>query len=199
MHLTIVCFAGWSFLFPGTCCCRSVLLDILLPACPPAPMVLLWWWMWDHSANMETSGGGWILRPQAEAHSSTSLLLNQTTYRRLCCEIDCVWLALLQCRPTVSVLTRYAQKASPLQSLYDRLPGIWRPCYFDTNLSFLLKKKSVLMFCKDNLLMHEYKSDTTLILYIIYVCNTWCPLNLLSCIPHCSIICPINFDINKDV
>lgn len=77
---------GCSVLF-GACSGRPILLDILLPARPPADMVLLWGWMWSSQGDMETSGDCWVLWAQTEAHRGTTQLHDQTTYYWLCCQV----------------------------------------------------------------------------------------------------------------
>lgn len=83
-----LCCAGWSLLFPGACRGRSFHLVILLPARTSAFLVLLWGWMWDHPGNLETSWRSWILWTQAETHQCTIAVPNQTTYCRVCCQIN---------------------------------------------------------------------------------------------------------------
>ena len=116
-HITHVWSAGWGLLLYGARCGGPCHLVVLLPARSPAFLVLLRWRMRDHPGNVEISGVGWILRTQDEAHRGAARVCDQTTHRRLRCEIDSTWLI-------ISVWICQAPNASPSSLWYDRSPVI---------------------------------------------------------------------------
>lgn len=89
-HLQI-CFwpTGWRFLLYGACCGRSVLLDLLLPACAPAHVVLSWGWMHGYQGNMEGSGGCWLLWTSSQTHWGTAgHFYDQTPHHGICHKVN---------------------------------------------------------------------------------------------------------------